>query len=417
MNFLANFPKKLDLISWFVNENLNQEGLNCNAHIHTPYSFSAFTDIWQIFQIAKNEGVNVLGINDFYTTEGYEEFYAQAVKSQVFPLFNIEYIGLNAKDQKKGVRVNDPNNPGRTYLSGKGLAFPAKLDEPYTSKLKVVIEETMHQVDEMVAKTNGLLDNIEAGFHISIKEILEKYAKSQVRERHIAKALRIKAYHTYKKGSARFKFFQQLYGEKPVNAGFDDYAAMENEIRANLLKAGGSAFVEESPKAFLDVEEVKQMILNAGGIPTYPVLADDKNENYTDFEENKEKLLEKLKQRGIYSMEFIPGRNNLELLKEYAAFFWWNGMVVTFGTEHNTPELIPLNVTASGGAVLDDTLKDIGNKGACVVAAHQYLVAQGEEGYVDSDGVASTEKRNDFVILGQAVLAWYFNKFCKAYKE
>lgn len=45
-----------------------------NAHMHTPYSFSAFTDIDDALNRAVEEGVLVVGINDFYTTEGYEEW-------------------------------------------------------------------------------------------------------------------------------------------------------------------------------------------------------------------------------------------------------------------------------------------------------------------------------------------------------
>ncbi len=43
----------------------------------------------------------------------------------MFPLLNMELIGISKEDQEKGIRVNDPNNPGRTYISGKGLAFPS----------------------------------------------------------------------------------------------------------------------------------------------------------------------------------------------------------------------------------------------------------------------------------------------------
>jgi hypothetical protein len=42
-----------------------------------------------------------------------------------------------------------------------------------------------------------------------------------------------------------------------------DIAAIENEIRGNLLKAGGAAFVPEDPKAFLTLEEVKEIIIDA----------------------------------------------------------------------------------------------------------------------------------------------------------
>ena len=408
MNFLKDYPNKEELISWFNTNASAMEDVKVNAHIHTPYSFSAFKDIPQIFELAVKENVQVLGINDFYTTAGYEEFYQHAVKNKVFPLFNIEYIGLNAEDQKNGVRVNDPNNPGRTYFSGKGLAFPAILEEPFFSKMEVVLKETLNQVVAMIDKTNVLLNEIDAGFQLSMDEIMKDYAKGQVRERHIAKVLRIKAYEKYTNDEEKRAFFQKLFGGKAVSSSLDDNSSLENEIRGNLLKAGGKAFVEEDPKAFLDVEEVKQIILHAGGIPTYPLLADDKNGGYTDFEENKETLLKTLLERGIYSIEFIPGRNGLELLKEYASFFWNKGIVVTFGTEHNTPELIPLTVDTRGGVDLDDELKAISFKGACVTAAHQYLVAQGEEGYVDAQGNAKMDKREDFVLLGQAVLAKYF---------
>ena len=58
-----------------------QKGIpDINGHIHTPHSFSAFSNIEQAFELAKTEGVSVLGINDFYTTDGYDEFAELAKK-------------------------------------------------------------------------------------------------------------------------------------------------------------------------------------------------------------------------------------------------------------------------------------------------------------------------------------------------
>ena len=45
-----------------------------NAHIHTPYSFSAFSSIAEALDKAVTEGVKVVGINDFYSTDGYVRF-------------------------------------------------------------------------------------------------------------------------------------------------------------------------------------------------------------------------------------------------------------------------------------------------------------------------------------------------------
>ena len=36
-----------------------------NAHLHTPYSFSAFVDVVDALDRAATEGVRVVGINDF----------------------------------------------------------------------------------------------------------------------------------------------------------------------------------------------------------------------------------------------------------------------------------------------------------------------------------------------------------------
>lgn len=406
MSKISQIPAKAELLEWYK-KNGTDAVKNVNAHIHTPYSFSAFEDIPQAFDMAKKEDVAVLGINDFYTMDGYAEFNEQAELNNVFPLFNIEFIGLNQEDQKNGIRVNDPNNPGRTYFSGKGLSFPVNLPEPYASQLSSVKAETLKQVEEMVAKTNGLLKEMGEDIELCMTEIFEKYAVDQVRERHIAKVIRVKAYEKYASDADRKAFFKALYGGKEVGVDLNDINAIENEIRGMLLKAGGRAFVEEDPKAFLDVADVKNIILKAGGIPTYPLLADDKNGGYTDFEENKEQLLSVLKERGIYSIEFIPGRNGLKLLKSYASFFWANKIVVTFGTEHNTPALIPVKIDTRGGIDLDDELKAINYDGVCVTAAHQYLVAKGEEGYVDTKGVAKQDKLDEFVTLGKAVINYY----------
>ena len=49
--------------------------LKVNNHFHTPYSFSAFANIEEVLDMADKEDVAVLGINDFITTDGYEEFF------------------------------------------------------------------------------------------------------------------------------------------------------------------------------------------------------------------------------------------------------------------------------------------------------------------------------------------------------
>ena len=92
--------------------------------IFTPLIHSVHFLTWNtIFSLAKAEDIAVLGINDFFVADGYKAFKNGSVQNRIFPLFNIEFIGLLREEQKKGNRINDPNNPGRIYFCGKGLGL------------------------------------------------------------------------------------------------------------------------------------------------------------------------------------------------------------------------------------------------------------------------------------------------------
>lgn len=375
-----------------------------NAHLHTPYSFSAFNSIEQALDLAVDEKVKVVGINDFNTTDGYLVWNQECRKRGLYPLFNIELISLNKEDQSNSIKVNDPNNPGRTYLSGKGLTFPVVLKEPYLSQLKKVKEESNHHVGRICIKLNELLVSSGAPFLISFDEALSTLTKGSIRERHLAKALRIKASDTFNTEAELSSFYVNLFGGKALKSNCNNFAGVENEIRGNLLKAGGGAFVPESAEAFPDMEVVRKIILNAGGIPTYPFLGDDANGNFTDFEHDKVKAVETLKNRGFASAEFITTRNTVNVLEEYASYCWENGLVVTFGSEHNTPAMEPITLFAAKGTELTPMLKDLNYKGACIIAAHQELVRQGKKGYMDENGSPDLACRDEFVKKGDELI-------------
>jgi len=405
-SIFTTFPGPEELLNRYKNQP-QKPVPDINGHIHTPHSFSAFSEIEQAFQLAKNEGVSVLGINDFYTTDGYNEFAEQAKKHNIFPLFNIEFMALQNHLQEAGIRVNDPNNPGRTYFSGKGLRQPAAMSETSFKKVKNLQEESNRQTFEMVEKLNAFFADNEIGIQFDPSEIQSRLAKNLFRERHIAQAIRIAIFEKEESDLGRAQLFNKIFRGKTVKSAIDDVAGLENEIRGNLLKAGGAAFVPEDPKAFLSLEEVKEIIIDAGGIPCYPVLLDFGNGSFTDYEANKENLLQELLKNEVYSIELIPGRNKYEIFKDFVNYFNNNGFVITFGSEHNTPQLDPLKLSCGGGIDLDEELKKINYEGAAVVAAHQYLIANGNEGYLKG-AKAKTEEKAYFVELGKAVIEKYF---------
>jgi predicted metal-dependent phosphoesterase TrpH len=407
MSFLKDFPNPIDLANW-AEQNLTSEVVETNGHVHTPYSFSSFSSIDQAFDMAVDEGVEILGINDFFVTDGYSEFEKTALEKKVFPLFNIEFIGLLEEEQKKGFRINDPNNPGRTYFSGKGLDHPVSFSENTRKLIDGVLNKSQEQVEEMIKKASALLHE-KTGLSIDFDQVKNNYARELVRERHVAKAIRLVIYGSEDSDEGKKEAFKKIFEGKELKSDIDNIAAVENEIRSNLLKKGGKAFVEEDPEAFLPIDRIIEIIIDGGGIPTYPLLLDDKNGSYTDYEGNKERLFEELIKRNIWSIELIPGRNTVEALTDYMKFFYEKGFIVTLGSEHNTPDLPPVKLKAGNGELTSE-LKEISFNGACLIAAHQYLRAKGEKGYLNSEGMPLREERNDLEVLGRAVFEYFKQK-------
>ena len=409
-NFLADFPS-LDVISKSMKGISFPEFREANGHIHTPYSFSAFKALDVAFKMAVEEKIAVLGINDFYVTDGYDAFHKGCCINKIFPLFNIEFIGLLKEEQKKGIRINDPNNPGRIYFSGKGLDYPFQVGWMQKRQLRAVKKDSQAQIKAMIIKLNQLIEHSRPSFKLSYEEIKREYAHELVRERHIAKALRELSVTISARDEDQLQFLENLYGGKKSKTGLSNFAALENEIRSNLLKSGGAAFVEEDENSFLELKKIIKIIIKAGGIPCYPVLLDDSEGRFTEFESDPEKLYTSLKHLGIECIELIPGRNDFTILKNFVEFFHNKGFIITFGTEHNTPEMHPLTVSARGSIPLDETLKKIAWEGVCVIAAHQYLRADGRQGYVLPDGKTSIEQRKELTNLGQLVIEYFLNKY------
>jgi hypothetical protein len=377
-----------------------------NGHIHTPYSFSAFVNISQIFEMARREGIKAVGINDFFVTDGYGPFCAEALKNNIFPLFNIEFISLMKKEQKEGIRINDPNNPGRCYFSGKGLDFPFHLEQKLRHRLDGVVTESQVQVKDMIAKCNQWFITLNSDIQLDFNDIRKNFAKELVRERHIAKAIRVAVFEKHSTESERKKWLTLLFGGKEPKSAMTDIPGLENEIRGNLLKSGGKAFVEEDENAFMSLEEVIEIITAAGGIPCYPVLLDDKNGVYTEYERDPETLCRELTRHHIACIELIPGRNDATHLQKFVEYFHQKNFVILMGTEHNAPEMIPLACDTRDRKALNDFIRGVSYQGACVVAAHQYLRAKGLPGFIHANGLPRLQEKDSLAALGSAVIQY-----------
>jgi len=368
----------------------NPQSSFTNLHIHTPYSFSAFSSVEQAVQLAKKEGVTALGISDFDTIDGYPEF-AQACKAaSVHPCFGIETMALSVEDQERGRRWNDPGNPGRIYFCAKGLTFPSNLSQSVRNRLRQKHEAMQAQIREMVSRVNHHLDAVGLAeyqgksLRLDYELIRSTMTEGTVREHHLVKSLQKRIAEVETSPDEREELLRGLYGGTESKVDVSDSVALQDELRANLLKAGKPAFVPEDTLGYLSFEAARDLIVDMGGIPCYPILADGTKGEPTEIEADPDRLAEELLERKVYCVEFIPARNDIDVLRSYVRALHARGVPALCGTEHNTPALEPMAPACKGGVPFDEEMKDIFWEGACVIAGHQRMKSLGQDGFIGS---------------------------------
>src|SRR5438132_266990 len=98
-----------------------------NSHIHLPPNFSAFETVQQATDLAADQGVGVLGVSNYYDYDVYAQFITLARKRGIFPLFGLEIICMIDELRTAGIKINDPGNPGKMYICGKGITKFAQM--------------------------------------------------------------------------------------------------------------------------------------------------------------------------------------------------------------------------------------------------------------------------------------------------
>lgn len=359
-----------------------------NAHIHLPPNFSAFDTMEQAVDLAAGQNVRILGASNYYDYSIYDRFAGHCLDRGVYPLFGLEIIALLPEIQASGTLINDPGNPGKMYLCGKAItkfAAPTPKAETLLCRIRRSDEERVARVTSRVAECfarGGV--NIALDYGAIVDRIVRRHSVPRetvvVQERHVAQAFQeefCERVPAVDRAGALSRILGAAYAAAP-----DDPVRIQNDIRAHLMKTGKPAFVEE---AFISFPEAHSLVLELGGIPCYPTLADGTNP-VCPFENPPEKLIATLLENRVYCAEFIPIRNTPEVLDRYVRAFRQAGFVVTAGTEHNTLDLLAIEPACIRRIPVSPELKSIFLEGACVTAAHQYLSLHGREGYVNASG-------------------------------
>ncbi len=356
-----------------------RERIGTNLHIHTNESFSVFRSPTEAVWQAVCEGLLVFGINDHYTVAGHEEFRLACQLAHIPATFSLEAVAMDRQAEASSTLLNDSDNPGRVYLCGKGVTRVPSESSPAIKKLTKMRAALLRRNRQMTEKVRALFRVRLNDEGPTWEDVVKLTPRGNVTERHVAQAIlfRLRTWAEARE-AALLDAIEQCCEDTPAST---DNTQLQGFLRARLLKAGGACYVEEARTAFLSIAEMRDLFLAFGAIPTYPVLGNP----VTPFEEDIESLLDRLEATGIFALEVIPHRNTRERLTEIVGTAKARSWPVFNGTEHNTPEPMPLLFPLS----LDPEFAPWFEASSAVLLGHQQLVAQGKPGFLKEDGSPS----------------------------
>jgi hypothetical protein len=359
-----------------------------NTHLHVPPNFSAFTTVEDAVETAAAEGVKVVGTSNFHDLRVYDRFDAAARFHGLKALFGLEFISVMEAELQAGITVNDPANPGRAYICGKGIPAPTRPSPVSQAFIDSARDSNEARARLMVDLVRELFAGAGLEVHVTYPSIVEMVAtRAEVppewvvlQERHVALGFQEALFEALP-NDARDRFLERLYG-RPATAASNDTVATQGELRAKLMKAGCPAFVDETPVPF---EDALGFIRGLGAIVVYPTVADGAAP-MCGYEDPVEDLVARLTAHEIHGAELVTVRNSPACVDRYVKAWRDAGIFVTAGTEHNTLERIPVVPACVGGVPISEASLDILWEGVCIVAAHQHRRQHGEPGYVDEAG-------------------------------
>jgi len=355
-----------------------------NVHVHTSESFSIFRSPTEAAWAGYRFGLEVMGINDHYTISGHEEFRKACRILGLKPVFSIEAMAMSLEAKNSGERYNDPKNPGRVYLCGKGVVHDLKPGSLSDHLLRSIRSAFRERCKKMTEKVSILLSGVNPSLSLSFDTVLKLTPHGNVTERHVAQAVVETIRSKFPKKEDQKRILEKIVG----SLSYEDFSRedkLQNIIRNKLLKSGGPAYVEEPEEVFPNIEALVKLFRDYGAIPTYPVLGNP----ITEKEKNLRSLFDELEEYGIYAVEVIPKRNTRERLKEIIEEAEKHGFPVFSGTEHNTKAPEPLLDKFS----TDPEFLPIFREGAYLLLGHHFLSEYCGRGYLREDGELTFKDR------------------------
>ncbi|MBL8165588.1 MAG: hypothetical protein JNJ61_26630 [Anaerolineae bacterium] len=332
-----------------------------NLHCHTFFSFNAYGHSpTSLAWLARRRGYKLLGTVDFDVLDAVDEFLNACEQLGVRGSTGIE-VRVHLP-QFATREMNSPGEPGVLYHMGVGFTS-SHVPESVRHILADLGARADKRNREMVQRVNAYLDPVKIDFEA---DVLPLTPKRNPTERHLVVAYVRAAQRQYNDPAAFWADRLNTPLDK-ITAMLPESPALQNLIRAKLMKKGGVGYMQPDAGSFPDITPLNQLITACGALPCAAWL-----DGTTTGERDIHELLELLMSQGAVALNIIPDRSwnlanpeekatKLKLLYEVVELARELGLPLNVGTEMNTygqklmddfdaPELAPVRADFIDGA-------------------------------------------------------------------
>lgn len=269
-----------------------------NLHCHSFFSFNGYGySPSALAWLAKKEGYKAIGIVDFDTIDGVDEFL------QVCDIFEVRgSAGIETRSyfpEFSDRVINSPGEPGVSYVMGVG--FPSSFI-PVESKpiLEDMQNRAINRNKVIINRVNTVLSPVSIDYQ---SDVVPLTPGKNVTERHIVQAYVLAARKNTSDVVGFWREKLEISIEEAENL-INDQTGLQNTIRKKLMKRGGVGYIEPTSASFPLLEDVNELIISCGAIPCIAWL-DGTSQGEMDAEELFSLQIEK----GAAALNIIPDRN------------------------------------------------------------------------------------------------------------
>ena len=273
-----------------------------NLHFHTFFSFNAYGYsplhiIWR----ARKEGLLMAGSVDFDVLDAMEEFLWGGFEVNLPVSSGIETRVYLPEFHDR--ELSSPKEPGVAYFMGNGFTRLPE-SETKTGKTLRYLKETAQKRNKSVLKrVNSYLQPVAIDLE---KDVLPLTPSGNPTERHLVMAYAIKADQIFSDRIEQVKFWSEKLDISPekVENFLNHKPDFYDFIRSKLMKHGGVGYVKPDVGDFPTLEQVTDMILDLGAIPSFSWL-----DGTRSGEKDPKELLDFCEAKGIETLFIVPDRN------------------------------------------------------------------------------------------------------------